>query len=255
MKLLSTFAAIVFTLAFTAETFAQQAVFEWESESGICSASGRFNTKKYTKEQLADTLKLSQQLNSPHFTTSVTVMPTVGGEIDKQFAELEGQDVADLETSYKNKVAEIKALKLVKSAYWEEMRAKRLADLEKAYNFYRTTFLAWYTPAELKNYKQAPQCVEKYAEPLIKGGDALIAAWRERLAEAKKVNAFPEGLQKKFDTQFNSPDKMRYARMDVMTFGWWNCANAAMYDGTENTNYNAEFARLFTNLKEVCEEP
>lgn len=63
-------------------------------------------------------------------------------------------------------------------------------------------------------------------------------------------------MQRIFEEQYASPDRMKFALVEVMTFGWWNCANKAIkyvdYDGSQER----EFRKLFIRVKTIsCDEP
>ena len=67
------------------------------------------------------------------------------------------------------------------------------------------------------------------------------------------VRVVPPGV---YEQQLASPDKLNFALVEVMTFGWSNCANALIpsveYDGTQDK----EFKKLFKSVKKVsCDEP
>jgi len=56
--------------------------------------------------------------------------------------------------------------------------------------------------------------------------------------------------------EYDSPDKYKYARVEVMSFGFWNCANALIereeYDGT----HEEQFKKLFKRTRTIaCDEP
>jgi|GEM_PF-3574567 len=44
-------------------------------------------------------------------------------------------------------------------------------------------------------------------------------------------------------------DKMAYAKIEIMTYGWWNCAIDNMFRVEDNGKCGEEFQKLFTNLE------
>jgi hypothetical protein len=55
-----------------------------------------------------------------------------------------------------------------------------------------------------------------------------------------------------------SPDRLKFARVEVMSFGWWNCANEFIkYDqGDNGPAREREFRKLFMRVRNLgCDEP
>ncbi|MBK9216617.1 MAG: hypothetical protein IPM59_13670 [Chloracidobacterium sp.] len=226
-------------------TFAQRAaVLRWEDE--MCEYSGTYDPKIHTAARLRNTLKLSLP-GSYLLETNTTAW---------SYGDIAKLDIAAFDAEYKRKVAELKALDIVNVAYWQDLKARKIRELEQVYKLERTSMLGYSDPAKLLAYEAAPDCVTRYARPLAAGGDQLLAAWLNVNVESRKNNADPDRLQRIFDQQLRSPDKMKFALVEVMNFGWSNCANALIeriqYDGTPE----AEFKKLFKKARTLrCYEP
>jgi hypothetical protein len=242
MKLLSTL-FILFIIAGGA--FGQVRTYKWETE--LCAHSGRYDSKKYTEKQLADTLRLAQG-----WEFSIQNTPAIF-----KFEDIASLDPAALEAEYKEKSAALKALDLVPGKYWSDLRTATLRELDEVYELSRLSTLGYSDPKALREYKGAEQCKVTYVEPLIKGGDAMVAAWRKLNLDHQKRNADPQRLEREFQQQLASPDRDKYALVDLLTFGWWNCANAKIFrvESTSNGEAIERFSKLFTNVKSECEEP
>jgi hypothetical protein len=236
------FALILLTVNLTA--FGQVKKLKW---SGIvCEFEGAYDAKKYTETQLKNTLKLGS-------TASYDLLfdPT-----PNEYADIKLLSLENLDAEYAAKTAELKKLDIVKNPYWEAIRQKKLKELEQLYKLKRTTLLAYENPSILQKFDFADACVKKYAAPLAAGGDALLRVWEEVNKASQQRNASPERLQKRFDEQLASPEKLQYARMEVMTFGWWNCANQFIEYVENYDEKEAEFKKLFKNVKMIgCDEP
>lgn len=236
--------AMLFALA-ALSTFAQRhAVLRWEDE--MCEYSGTYDPKLHTAARLRNTLKLSMPGN---YLLETNTTAWSYGDIAKL-------DVAALDAEYKRKLAELNALDVVNVPYWQEFKARKIREFEDVYRFERTSMLGYADPSKLLDYTSAPDCATRYARPLIAGGDQLLAAWLSVNVESRKNNADPDRLKRIFEQQLRSPDKMKFALIEVMNFGWSNCANALIerieYDGTPE----AEFKKLFKKVKTLrCYEP
>ena len=224
--------------------YGQTKKFLWTTE--LCEFEGTYDAKKYTEAQLKNTLKLSA-VGSFDIETEATVW---------KYEEIKKLNVAALDKEYESKSTALKKLDIVKSAYWESIRARKLKELKQVYELSRLTMLGYTEPAKLKEAAFAEACVAKFANPLINGGDELLTTWRTVNEDTRRNNGDSERIKKIFEAEYDSRDKYKYARVEVMSFGFWNCANALIereeYDGT----HEEEFKKLFKQTKTVaCDEP
>lgn len=234
-------------LIFVGNVFAQNATFRWEGE--ICTYTGTYDARKYTEARLRDTLELISPYG-PDLEGWATVWT---------YDEIERLDIEALDRSYIEARAAIEKLDIVDTPYWRSVRRNRLEALEQDYRLRRVTMLAYNRPSVLAEYPAAEACKKKYADPIEAGGDALLRVWREVNLESQSKNADPARLQQRFDEESRSPDRLKFALVETMAFGWWNCANADMRDGpafaTEQAELDKEFRKLFTRVRDECDEP
>jgi hypothetical protein len=94
-----------------------------------------------------------------------------------------------------------------------------------------------------------------YRDALISGGQKMLDAWVVLNENLKKKNGDPEKLQRKFDEQFNSVNRLDYARLELMSFGWWSSANRLIFHIMDSGEFEAEFKKLFIKVKCECDEP
>ena len=233
---------LIFGLLFTAN--AQTKTFEWET--GLCSFKGTYDSSKYSEVQLKDTNKLLMSVGA----ASLSYNATPGN-----FALLEKLDVASLEKEYREKSAELRGLDLVKSSYWEKIRQAKIKELDQFYGLSKATTLGYKDPERIRDFEQAACCLNFYAQPLIDGGEYLLTTWRKVNMDSRTRNASPERLKRVFETQFASAEKFDYARLEVMTFGWWNCANETIERIESGDETYEKFDELFINVERECEEP
>lgn len=213
----------------------------------MCEFSGTYDSAKYTEAQLRDTAKLF-----------------FGGDLSLEFftvwkyEDVAMIDLAAVDSDYKQKLKALRSLNLVKHPYWEEARNSRIRELEQRYRLTRATLEGYTDPSALLRYPGAEECKAKYAEPLAAGGAKLLETWRTLNVEGRKNNADPDRLRRKFEAEYASADRMKFALMEVMAFGWNNCAIRTIYwdEGHSNGNYQEEFEKLFKHVKTLyCEEP
>ena len=235
---------ILLTLNLTA--FSQAKKIRWESEGGMCEYEGTFDSKKHTAAQLKNT----QRLLGNDFGLDLTQ-----GTVWKS-EEIDGLDFAPIEAEYQKKSAELKNLNIVKSPYWEARRQQKLKEMEQYYWLIKTTMASYKKPVALRDYSYAESCKTKYAEPLIAGGDSLLKIWETVNIETRKNNSDPARIKRIFDEQRSSADALKFAVVEVTTFGWWNCANAQIDQGDDYAVLDKNFRKLFTRVRTVrCEEP
>ncbi len=240
--LISVGAAFLFNQTVSAQKLKKM---KWETD--LCEIEGTYDSSKYTETQLRNTLKLFQSIGASPLFTHYTVF---------KYEDIKTLSVAKLDTEYKQKIEELKNLDIVKTAYWETIRQKKLRETEQSYKLGRLTIQSYTNPTVLMQTENVGECREKFAEPLVARGDSLLDAWKVVNEINKSRNCCPENLQQKFDEQYNSPDKFKYAVVEVTAFGWWNCVNAKRYHVNSEESQQKNFDKLFKKIKEIsCDEP
>lgn len=237
------FLIVILALCQTA-AFAQTKKFRWTTE--LCEFEGTYDAKKYTDAQLKNTLRLFAPGNF-EINTDATVW---------KYEDIKTLNVAALDKEYQTKSAALARLDIVKSPFWETLRARKLKELKDVYTLSRLTMLGYAEPSKLREATFAETCVVRYAEPLAKGGELLLRTWQTVNEDTRRRNGDPERIKKIFEAEYDSPDRLKFARVEVMSFGFWNCANESVerveYDGT----HEEEFKKLFRQTKTIyCDEP
>lgn len=243
MKLI---ALMIISLAFVSAS-AQTRTFKWSDE--LCEYSGTYSAKKYNEVKLRNTHRL---LFSQDFSLT-SVDATVW-----KYEDIAKLDPASVEVRYKDLVDELEHYEYVSTPFTDAVRAARLKEIRQVYQLIRTTMAAYTDATVIRKYQGAEACKLNYGEPLIAGGDSLIAAWRKVNLDSQKKNASPERLQKRWDTENASPDRLKFALVETMSFGWWNCANQEIKyaDETYGAKADKEFKKLFIRTRTIrCDEP
>lgn len=232
---------LIIITAAAGSAFGQTRSFKWETE--LCIHTGKYDSKKYTEQQLRNTVRMFH-LDEFRLSTNSTVW---------KYEEIADLDIAGLEKEYKEKSESLSALDIVKTPYWETVRRDKLRSMKENYELYRVTMLGYKDPKILRTYSGAETCKLNYAEPIIAGGASLINAWRKVNKDSQSRNADPARLQREFDAENASSDRFKFALVETMAFGWHNCVNATF--PIDDRDLHTEFEKLFTNVKSECDEP
>lgn len=236
--------ALFFLLLCAAPAFAQIRTFKWMDE--FCDYSATYNAGKYSTAQIKNTYRLAD-IASFSLQTSANVF-TPG--------ELGTLDVVKLDKEYSALSRELKNLDIADGPYWESLRAAKLEEMKQVYQLERVTILGHTNPKLLYEFPGSDVCKTKYAGPLIAGGDTMLKAWRTLNEASRKNNGDPEGVKRRFESEYASPDRDKYALVEIMNFGWWNCANESVKYVEQDGTQQKEFKKLFIRVRKLsCNEP
>src|ERR1035437_5053507 len=180
---------------------AQVRTMKWSTE--FCQYSGTYDSKKYTEAQLRDTLKLAMH-GEYSLMTDATAF---------SYEDIPKLSMASLENEYKTKLAALKALDIVHTKYFDDLKSQKLAEIEQVYELSRVSIMAYKGPKVLTSYSDAEACKKTYATPLIAGGNDLLAVWRKVNEDSRKNNSDPERMRRIFERQYASADKMKFAQV------------------------------------------
>lgn len=240
-------ALLMLSFAFVSTSFAQVRTFKWTDE--LCEYSGTYDSKKYSDVMLRNThrLLLGQDLQ----------LGSVGTTVWK-YDDIAKLDPTEVETKYKDLIDELEHFEYVSTPFTDAVLAARLKEIRQLYQLIRTTMAAYTDPTVIRKYQGAEACKLKYGEPIIAGGETLVAAWKRVNLESQSKNAAPHLLQKRWDEHNASPDRLKFALVETMSFGWWNCANEEIKYAYLDYGARAdkEFKKLFIRARTIrCDEP
>lgn len=217
--------------------------FIWNTE--LCINEGNYDPKKYTEAELKATYDLWWDFN---------------GYLDLDVLRRDDQDFAiasieKLDEKYKKALWEIKNLKVVNTPYWHQLKKNKIREINEGYELKKIAINALVYPQVLMENRFANHCKE-YAEALSSMNDELlIQTWTDLVKKQMEKNGSPDRILAKFNQQNGSVNRLIYARNQVMTYGWWNCANQIIYHFEDDGTPQKEFEKLFTNIKKECDEP
>jgi hypothetical protein len=216
--------------------------FTWQDE--VCENTGTFPAGAYTQRQLRDTYQLVMG-----FQLTTTVVPFQLNRYNDAFFS---EAARHLTHEHDSLVARLRGLQVVPTPYWQKIKRLRELELAEAYALGHATLEGYFHPASWLSNAYYTHCAE-YATALASTDSAVvIPAWRKLVDEQKVNNSIPERLEADFKAQLASPERLRYAKVDLMTFGWSNCANAQRKysDLTDKYPLPDEFSKLFTHVEQ-----
>jgi hypothetical protein len=225
--------------------FGQSNKFKWNTE--LCEYEGIYDTHKYSAFQLKNTYRLWFSEDFRIY-TSATVW---------SYEDIPNLSLYSLDNEYLIKSQELKTLDIIQSDFWEAYKQRKIKDLDDYYKLSRITIQGYNYPSILKQYSIADSCIAKYADALVIGGNKLLETWRQLNVESRINNASPEAIKAKFNQQYNSTEKYKYAIVEIMNFGWWNCAIRYLDEpDTNDLKARENFDRLFIKIKTImCDVP
>jgi len=227
-------------ILFSGTVSAQSRKFVWEDE--ICAYEGTYNASLYTEKQLENTYQLwySRDFDIDSYQATYNLNGL-----------RERWTITALDAEYARILAILKNLEIVNVPYWKAFKAQKLKALEQDYILARLTLEAFENPSVLRQLKFADACVEGFATPLITGGDRLLRVWREVNEKGRHKNEFSLETSKSFEDKMAYADKFKYAREEVLTYGWWNCV-AAVINHEDNSSMPFDsFRKLFKRHKRL----
>lgn len=219
----------------------------WETE--LCTHIGTFDKSKYSKEQLKGAFKLWFTNNALQISTRDVVFNA------KEYYTFDSKgQLLKLEKEYAEKKAAYAAIKLPPGRIWKDLLQNRIKDLDETYELSMLSLKAHSDPSVLLKNRFAQHCPE-YIEALAsEDTELLMAAW-QRLKAERDMGNYSESSFNKYKNSLTPEMRIAAAKTDLLTYGWYNCANRQIDHEIPNINYSEEFDRLFISVEEECDEP
>lgn len=223
----------------------KQEIFQFVTE--LCENKGYFDSNKYSREEIEGTYKLWYELSG-------SLLDTPSAYSLKSLAELRNNKdkiLAKLDKDFAARKTQILNLKVANTPYWQDIKKKTYEELVQTYEKYKTQIVAYSDPSVLlKN----DQC-KNFSKALNSTDDQMFAEWKKLREEINKNNGDPQRIMDEFNEQLNSSDNREYAIIDLITFGWGNCANSKIQRVSHDEKINNEFHALFIKIDAECDEP
>ena len=245
--------ALLTSMAVTTITQAQ--TYKWED--GLCAMKGDFDSKKYTAKQIKNShfvLESLTRLNLESFFPPMDI-----DELDK----LSMKDLDKLTEEYKKVKNNVEQLDVVPEAkgYKQEL----IKSIDGEYKQNKLTILGYLNPSEA--LKQSPQMCKTYIEPLLKNETAVQNRWKQFVEEEIQEQAditddggkYYRSLATKRYQEEKVSDPAKYAKINLVTFGFGGCVNEQIYHADSEVvfkNQQKLNKTLFgKSFKQMCDEP
>lgn len=218
---------------------AQQAYFEWDD--GACLCNGLFDSTQYSRNQIQNTY--FHLLMAPTIQTKATA---------RGIKDIGKQSIQDLDLECSARLSQLDTAQFIETPYWERVREGRTHEIRAICELKRLTILGYANPDTLRSFLPAADTCRFYIDALTAGGEKMLTAWIKLKEQQKLRNANPERLAGEFERRYRSPEKLDYARLELMRFGWWNCGNHTVPRLNLNSESLGEFRKVFLSSSCAC---
>lgn len=217
------------------------ATYVWEDD--VCRFTGQYSPRRYSAGQLRGTWELLN--HDALLTYYATVFRPAG---------LDRLRLDSLDANYAKLHRHYLGLAVVPQPGWEKLKKARLRELEADYRKTRLYILGFTEPERLLRAPYSPACAQ-YVRGLATHNDSLIRQdWHRLVDEHSRRNGDPEEMKATYLDQAASADWRTYATIDLLTFGWSNCANEAVPRVEITERQRREFEQLFVRISSECDD-
>lgn len=217
-----------------------------------CDNKGYFDPGKYKKEEIDGVFKLLYQFNTGLFDNHTVFKLSDLDDVRKN------KDIylQQLEKQYQEKKKELYDLKVINLPEWKKLHQETIETFENEYQLKKEDLIAYSDPSTLKKSKFYSTCKPYIDAVSSPDKQKMYAVWKSFAEDRSKDNADPKSVIDRFKAQFNDPRKDDYALIQLIGFGYYNCANGSFRPepDEEGTLYE-KFDKVFTKLKQDCDEP
>jgi hypothetical protein len=223
---------------------ATTSTFVWTTE--LCENKGSYDSLKYSREQLQNTYDL-------WFRFSGIALETDGTANKPE--EISKLDANKLASEYQKQKKYFSQMVIVNVPYWQKLKEQRIQELEDEYELKKITIESYSNPAVLNTNRFSKSCPDFVKALTSKDTAELMAFWKSFAEKQSLKNGSPESYMARFYENFNADNRLVYAKIDLITYGWWNCVNQTLPHRSRDEEVEAEFDKLFSNIKRECDEP
>lgn len=217
-----------------------------------CDNKGYFDPAKYKKEEIDGVFKLLYSLDGISFDGHTVFKPADLADVRKN----KNTYLQQLDKQYQEKKNELYNLKVINLPEWKNLHQEKITAYEGEYQLKKELINAYSDPSSLKNSKFYNTCKEFIDAAASPDKQKMYALWEKFAVEKSKNNSDPQSVMSRFNSQRNDAQKDDYALIDLIGFGFHNCANGSFRAETddEGTLYK-KFDKIFVKLKQDCDEP
>lgn len=225
---------------------AQEASFKWSDE--LCQYKSTFDSTEYSRRNIEDCYKIAY-FGDLRLSNTPSVF---------KLSDINRLDPFELDIDYQTKFNRLKNLELPKNSIWVKYRDSLIIQLSEEYQLSKVAYTA-YTKSKYEilddlEYAKSDSCMMYYQKALLGNDETLSEAWFKLTALQASKNGSPEVVWEKYQTKKAMSNWHEHAEVQIMTFGWWNCAVRHIYR-FDNWKHYHRFQELFTKTIELdCEE-
>jgi hypothetical protein len=219
-------------------------VFAWTTE--LCENKGTYYPRKYSAEQLQNTYDL-------WFRFSGIALETDGTANKPE--DISTLDTNKLANEYKKQKKYLEQIVIVNLTYWQKLKQLKIQELEDEFELKKITIQSYSNTSVLQSNRFSKYCPDFVRVLTSNDTSELMTFWKGFADKQSLKNGSPEKYMEKFYEKFNSKNRLNYARVDLITYGWWNCANHTLTHIHRDGQMEEEFNKLFLDIKSECEEP
>ncbi|REC74467.1 hypothetical protein DRF60_17615 [Chryseobacterium elymi] len=217
-----------------------------------CDNKGYFDPRKYKKEEIDGVFKLLYTFSGVSFDNHTVFKLSDLEDIRKN----KNTYLQQLDKQYQEKKNQLYNLKVINLPEWKKLHQETIRSFEGEYQLKKEELKAYSDPASLKNSKFYTTCKEYIDAVSSSDKQKMYAVWKNFVEAKSKDNADPQSVIDKFNAQFNDPKKDDYALIQLIGFGFYNCANGSFRpDPNDEGALYEKFDKIFTKLKQDCDEP
>lgn len=216
----------------------------------LCDSKGYFDPTKYSREEIEGTYKLWFQMSGISLNT-----PSVFNLNDLEEIQRDKDLIlAKLDKDFAGNKKMIENLKIVNVPYWQNIKKLSYTELHQDYEKKKIQIVSYSDSSVLINNKFTGNCIN-FAKAVNSNDEELITEWRKLREEMSKRNGNPQRIITEFENHLTSSNWKDYAMIDLITFGWGNCANNYIERPLHDEKMYTEFNALFIKIDSECDEP
>lgn len=225
------------------ETSFDTDTMNWETD--LCSKSGSFDTKKYKKTELYNTLALlNRYYNGSNLNTKSIVF---------DYKDISNLDSMALELEYTTLKNRFQSMSIIQQMPWIKLKQTIMNALKEDYDIKRTEMMAYRYPEVLLSHPYSAGCPEMVEALYNLDTFYIFEAWRNLKINQSKKNADPQRILDEYQFQNKLPERLEIAKTELITFGW-PCKDR-FNDLNDYNLYEEAFDRLFLSVRMECSEP
>jgi hypothetical protein len=215
------------------------AIYEWSGP--CCLTRGIYNPQKYSLKQLQSTYELV--LPSISFNSAFIYKPS----------DIAALSIEALDNEYSRVIDYYNELEVVPENYWLRLKEDRIREIKEEYELTRIKYIAFNDSSILENNRFSEHC-KSFVNALTSSDTSiLLNEWKSFIESKRETNANPNYMNE-FYSKFNSNEKLLYAKIELLTYGWNNCANDLVFRIVEDEKASSEFDKLFKETEQDCED-